>query len=65
MKVVCAWCKILMREYPEHPDMISHGICSQCADIEMEAYQTRKKKLDITTGRDTIDDEEDDTCRST
>jgi hypothetical protein len=28
MKIVCAWCNIIIQEGPEYP--MSHGICPEC-----------------------------------
>ena len=29
MRIICAWCKALMQDGPEHP--VSHGMCQTCA----------------------------------
>jgi len=30
MKIICAWCSKVMKEYESHQDMVSHGICPEC-----------------------------------
>lgn len=35
MKVICAWCRRLLKDGPEHP--VSHGICPDCKrEVEAE-----------------------------
>ena len=30
MKIVCAWCHKVMKEYESHKNLVSHGICPEC-----------------------------------
>ena len=30
MKIVCAWCHKILKEYESHRNIISHGICPEC-----------------------------------
>ena len=45
MKVVCSWCKKVMRETPDHSDLLSHGICEDCkAEVERRYEKKEAKK---------------------
>jgi len=37
MKMICAWCKKVIRKGPEEP--VSHGMCSQCARRMEREYE--------------------------
>jgi hypothetical protein len=43
MKVICAWCKRVMREDGLTNELISHGICPVCSKkVKAEAESLRK-----------------------
>ncbi len=42
MKLVCAWCKKIIKDGP--PEPVSHGICDTCKDKVLTVlYFTEKK----------------------
>lgn len=44
MRVICTFCNSVVRETPENPDMISHGVCLSCYRAIMRTYRFDVKK---------------------
>ncbi|MBA7537347.1 hypothetical protein ES705_29614 [subsurface metagenome] len=45
MKVICGWCNKVLNETDNDKDVVSHGICKECANrLRKESGLDKKKK---------------------
>jgi hypothetical protein len=42
MKVICAWCKVILQDDPKDNQPVSHGICKACKEKMLEELRNEK-----------------------
>jgi len=44
MKIICAWCHKPMGKKPGNPEQVTHSICDECKEKELEKLKKGESK---------------------